>query len=642
MLRHVHAAAPRKYFIALGLALLMVAGNVSATTFIVPTDEDMIAKSERIVIGTVQSSYVRGSDGSIDTVYDFRIERSIKGKATSTDGSSLEIVSPGGVLENRALVVHSAAHFAMGEKVLLFLVKNHGEWTPVDLTLGKFRFVTSGKGDRLLTRDLQDVAAWERDGTHHEEKVRREEQFLRFIQERVAGRRVKAEDLDYLVDPASVVLPPAPESGPMRVRSNDTYTPGSYTSFLTCPPPFCDPQIGPFPSRWPTFPGAVTFHKKDNTDIAGAGDGGVGTIQSGLAAWTNDCGSNVNIVYGGTTSTASANFDSVHVVEFNDPQGRISGSFGPGGGTVAVAFTSYGNTHNALSTTWWSITDADVVFQDGFTAANAAFNTAMTHEFGHCIGWRHSNANPSSGNDQTITCNAANEDCTPTGTAIMFWQAISGFGFTLQPWDINAVRAVYPSSCVTLTAPTNVLATATGGTSVNVSWTNAPGATSYNVYRSTNNSTFTKISSDGAVLSTPFVDGTAVANTAYAYRVRSVQSAVESTDSNKDFTVTVVYTDPNITAQSTTIKAAHITQLRTAVNALRTLNAGQVAFSFTDAALNSTIAAKVVHITQLRTELSSVRVALGFSAFTPATDPTVNTSTLIKKAHIDELRAGAL
>lgn len=233
--------------------------------------------------------------------------------------------------------------------------------------------------------------------------------------------------------------------------------------------------------------------------------------------------------------------------------------------------------------------------------------------------------------------NIASITYTPSGPSVTLTATITaqkGCGIT--------VSKTLATSCGAVNPPTNVLATATSGTTVNVAWTNAAGATSYNVYRSTNNSTFTKISTDGAVTSTPFVDGTAVANTAYAYRVRSVQSAVESTDSNKDFTVTVVYTDPNITAQSTSIKAAHITQLRDAVNALRTLNAGQGAFSFTDAALNSTIAAKVVHITQLRTELSTVRVALGFPAFTPTTDPTVNTSTLIKKAHIDELRAGAL
>ena len=66
------------------------------------------------------------------------------------------------------------------------------------------------------------------------------------------------------------------------------------------------------------------FSKKNDTDIPGAGDGGVSTIQNGLAAWTNDCASNVNLVYGGTTTAPSTNLDSVQVVEFNDPQGRTS------------------------------------------------------------------------------------------------------------------------------------------------------------------------------------------------------------------------------------------------------------------------------------------------------------------------------
>lgn len=205
--------------------------------------------------------------------------------------------------------------------------------------------------------------------------------------------------------------------------------------------------------------------------------------------------------------------------------------------------------------------------------------------------------------------------------------------------------AITDSKSVTVAAvavnpPTNVVATATSGTSVSVTWTNASGATSYNVYRSTNNSTYTKISTDGAVTGTPFTDSTASANTAYMYKVRSVQSGSESADSNKDFTVAMSYTDPTINAASTTIQAVHFTQLRTAVNALRTLNSGQGAFSFTDGTLNTTITVKGVHLTELRAELNTVRTALGFSTVTFTTDPTITTSVTVKKAHIDEMRAG--
>lgn len=609
-----------------------------ATTFIMPTDDEMILKSQRIVIGSVQSAYVRESDGALHTVYDFRVERTLKGAATP-GGTSIRIVSPGGALEDRGVVVHGAAHFAIGERVLLFLTRSQSEWTPVDLTLGKFRFVMSSKGDRLLTRDLEDVGVWERDGTRHMEKVRREDGFLQFIEDRVAGRRTKSEEqADYLVAASSVILPPAPESGVLRIRADDGYTPESYTGRVTCGPPFCSPQIGPFPTRWNVFPNPVQYFKKADQNIAGAVDGGVGTIQNGLAAWTNDCGSNAVLTYGGTTNTASADFDGVNVVEFNDPQGRIAGSFG-GGGTVAVAFSSFAGTHSFLSQTWWTYTSADIVFQDGFTAANAAFATAMSHEIGHTIGWRHSNAAPATGNDQTISCSAATEECTSTNTAIMFWQAGTTFNFTLQPWDINAVRGVYPTACITVDPPTAVVATGslTGG-SVTVSWTNSGTATSYNVYRSTDNVNFTKISTDGTVTTTPFVDNTATTGTAYMYRVRGVASAVESADSNKDFAVPMSYTDPTITASSTPVKAAHFTQLTTATNGLRTM-AGLGAVNFSEGTPASSGAIRRSHVIELRTAIDAARVALGFSAGSYTTDGTITIGvTTIKKNVVDELR----
>jgi hypothetical protein len=627
---------PMKAKSVVGLLFLLVLLPVSslfATTFVMPTDDEMIDRAQRIVVGTIQSSYVRERNGSIETAYDLRIERTLKGFEAAR-GTSLEIVSEGGIMENRGLLVHSAAHFANGDKVLLFIVEEHGQWTTVDMTLGKFRFVTSTKGERLLTRDLDDIVAWERDGTPHQEKVRREEPFLRFIREHVADKRLTADDANYLVDASSVILPPSPESR-FQIRAEDTYGPQTYSSFVTCPSPFCIPPVGPLPTRWDTFPAtAVTYHKKNNTDIPGAGDGGVSAIQNGLAAWTNDCGSNVSLVYGGTTTTPATDFDTTHVVEFNDPQGRIGGTFPGTSSTVAKTFLSFVGTHEALSQEWWTISDADIVFNDGYTAASASFATAMTHELGHALGFRHSNATPASGNDQTVTCSAATEECTPTNTAIMFFQAGTTFNFTLQPFDVNAVRGIYPSNCVVVGPPTNVVAAATSGTSVQISWTAAAGATGYKVYRSTNNSAFTVV---GTPAASPFTDNTASADTAYMYKVTSTDGVTESGFSNSDFATTVVFTD-SIAVNTTLIKAIHITQLRTAVNALRTLNGGQGAFGFTDAALAS-VNIKAVHMNELRTQLNNVRTALGASTLS-FTDTVTAGTTLVKKVHVDELRAG--
>lgn len=179
-------------------------------------------------------------------------------------------------------------------------------------------------------------------------------------------------------------------------------------------------------------------------------------------------------------------------------------------------------------------------------------------------------------------------------------------------------------------APANVLATATTSTNVNVTWTAAAGAASYNVYRRAAGGAFTLA---GNTTGTSLND-TVAANAAYLYTVRTVNGG-ESANSNIDLATTVIYTDPTLTAGSTPLKAAHVTELRTAVNAVRTL-AGTAIPTFTDPTLTSATPARSVHITELRTNLDTARAALALTAasYTDASPAGVP----IRKVHIDELR----
>jgi hypothetical protein len=63
--------------------------------------------------------------------------------------------------------------------------------------------------------------------------------------------------------------------------------------------------------------------------------------------------------------------------------------------------------------------------------------------------------------------------------------------------------------------------------------------------------------------------------------------------------------------------------------------------SFTDAVLSSAIQVKAVHITQLRTAVNAMRATANLPAIS-YTDPTITAqSTKVKAAHVTELRAGA-
>lgn len=415
------------------LGLLVCAPAAFATSFVVPPDEEMIVRADAIVVGTIEGSRVDVSDG-IETIYQLRVQRSLKGPARPAE--TLEIASPGGELRDRGVFVPGAPHFAPRERVLLFLTADKGRWTPTDLTLGKFAFAITTTGAGVLVRDAENIVGWDRSGARHVERVRAEAPFLRFIEERVAGRRPVA---DYFVSTNSVMFDGAQQNAATLQPNAPAFPAKTYTDNIQ----YNGVYVG---TRWSNVSAGVTFYKRTETNIANAADGGASVIQNALASWTNECGSVINLVYGGQlSSTPSANHDSINVVEFNDPQGRIGGSW-TGAGTVAVTFISYFNPHTFNGETWWSIHDADVVFQDGYTASNVGFATAMTHEIGHGLGWRHSNAHfiRSTGADEP--CNSSVEEC--SNTAIMYYSVISQYGFTLQPWDVNAAQAVYPGgSC---------------------------------------------------------------------------------------------------------------------------------------------------------------------------------------------------
>ena len=506
--------------------LLVVSSQMMAATFVVPTDEELVAKAAAIVIGTVEGSYVQEANGTIETVYEIRAERAMKGAAAHDE--LLRVVALGGAIGDRGVIVPGEAYFRQGERVLLFLNRDaRGRWRTTDLTLGRFAFRTSTTGERVLVREMEDVVGWDRSGRPHHEMIRKEAGFLRFIEDR-AARRAPAAD-DYTVDSAQVTLAPA-ESGPTLQSNASGYAPATYTDWVSSQP-----------TRWPNIAAGVTFYKRSDQNISGAADGGVSTIQNGLAAWTNECGSVINLVYGGQLAKASANHDATNVVEFNDPQQRISGSW-TGSGTVAITFLSYAGEHTFLNQPWWNITDADVVFQDGYTAANAAFAAAMTHELGHAIGWRHSNQGHLGG-----ACDPSVEEC--TSAAIMNSSVSSAYGFTLQPYDINAAQSVYPGGTCgpTCTAPaitsqpqsqtitpgqTATLSVGASGTSLTYQWyVGSPGNTSQPIAGQT----------------APTFSVSPAATTTYWVRVSNSCGAANSVAAT--VTVQAACTPPSITAQ---------------------------------------------------------------------------------------------
>lgn len=180
-----------------------------------------------------------------------------------------------------------------------------------------------------------------------------------------------------------------------------------------------------------------------------------------------------------------------------------------------------------------------------------------------------------------------------------------------------------PGTTVRVTATAN-------GTNVAITWTPRNGASGYVVYRRNSWSggwaAFFTTTSAG-VLST---SDTIPANATRMYAVAPIFGATPGARSTPDIATSVTFTDATLSGAK--IKAAHINELRTAVNAVRTF-AGLTPLAFPNAIVSGN---KILrqHVTELRTGLSQARNTI-------AMPQTLSAMTnIIRALHLEELRSG--
>lgn len=588
---------------ALLVIVLLLASTAHTAIFITPKDAELIDAADAIVIGTItqmNGEFIAGGD--IATTFDIDVTTVLKGPIAPA--TKIRISELGGTVGSQIMGVSAAPKYWRRNQALIFLErKADGTWRTWGSALGKFDFVNDRFNRDLIVRwaNEEDMSLWSPDGHPVDERLRDAQGFLDFIRTRAqqqhpqpaSGRRravspadpsASAEG-DYFVDDIGMddVTPPAF----WDVEPDQTGFPPSAYSY------------GSF--RWEVFDkgGSITFSASGTQP----GYDYLGAAQRGLAAWTSDPGSNINYVYGGTRTLGFVQ-DGNNAIVFN------SSSDVPAG---AIAYAKWygGAYHTYKGEQFISIVEGDVVVKSGLNISQKLFDEAVTHELGHTLGFRHS------------------DQGTPSSNQAVMKAVLSGvYGATLGPWDLDAAHTVYESTSTPAPgAPTGLVATATTTGSVTVTWNAVPNATSYEVERSSNNGPFVL---RGTVSGTTFIDSVS-ANTTYLYRVRALSPGGSSAYSNVNHATSVVFLDDPLTA-GVVVKDEHITQLRTAVNAVRA-SVGLPAYPWAEA-VGPGVIVRASHVLELRTALTAALNALGV----PPVYTALSAGTVIRAVHIQELR----
>ncbi|HBB97555.1 MAG TPA: hypothetical protein DC054_19410 [Blastocatellia bacterium] len=181
---------------------------------------------------------------------------------------------------------------------------------------------------------------------------------------------------------------------------------------------------------------------------------------------------------------------------------------------------------------------------------------------------------------------------------------------------------------------------------ISLGWTAASGAAKYRVERKSAGSAYELLTT---TTSTSTSDTGTRTGSAYLYRVCAADTNNNCTSDYSNIALGAKInftTDPTICAASdsscgdlTTIKHEHISELRTAIDAVRTL-AGQSAASYTHTTISAGDIIYKEDVSELRDRLDYALTALGIvtSSYTDSTLAGAPSGTTIKAVHIRELR----
>jgi hypothetical protein len=382
---------PRSFLLLLAVVCLCGATPLPASTIAPPRDlGELLRLSTAVVLAEAGESW--GEPGSIApyTATRFYALEQVSGE---TVPATFEVWELGGEAAGSRVILSGSPAFVPGRRYLLFLERDdHGRWRPRMLAYGLLEESPDGRLLRPLPEmaDLSMMAAGGRPLSAVEPvETYRRDALLAHLREVGLGARWQRSAAVATGTLVETAVPPA-----ACQFLNVSGVPFRWFGFET----------GSTATAWATTPGQ-----------AGLGDGGAGSVQQAVAAWTNHTDSVIRFNYGGArpvnvicTGGSFPDNDPGGVI-FNDPCGDVTELSGCAG-TLARGGVAQGGSQQLFDgDLWFTINQPFVVVNNGAQCIGAtAFAEMMTHELGHSLGFGHHTA-VSSPNNPTMSAVLKND-----------------------------------------------------------------------------------------------------------------------------------------------------------------------------------------------------------------------------------------